>query len=267
MTHEQKHAQIAATLRNYSYIYFMQGDSHNGAETMACACTPEDVVHFLLILEEGAVLGCNGREPSAKHATPPQSWWDSPLGRPLGPPVTSAGVVSRKFESGAVARYDLRAKKASVVGWEPAAAFSPATAAAKSDDDTLATTLRAVDAELRSLRVATDRAEAQGHAVYLERASLSCIVLFAAIIVFLVIVGRYFTTLAEQPRLELMIGVDEAPRTRGELYGAYARSKALPPPLFSEHDGPRRGRRCRSRLDLPPLRFPTLEDALESERA
>ena len=113
MTHEQKHAQIVATLRNYSYIYFMQGDSHNGAETMACACTPEDVVHFLLILEEGAVLGCNGREPSAKHATPPQSWWDSPLGRPLGPPVTSAGVVSRKFESGAVARYDLRAKKAS----------------------------------------------------------------------------------------------------------------------------------------------------------
>ena len=171
MTHEQKHAQIVTTLRNYSYIYFMQGDSHNGAETMACACTPEDVVHFLLILEEGAVLGCNGREPSAKHATPPQSWWDSPLGRPLGPPVTSAGVVSRKFESGAVARYDLRAKKASVVGWEPA--FSgPAAAAAKSDDDTLAATLRAVDAELRSLRVATDRAEAQGHAVYLERASL-----------------------------------------------------------------------------------------------
>lgn len=119
--------------------------------------------------------GCNGREPSSKHATPPQSWWESELGAetsflryhfqfdtlerrylnicqyrlgtniigkaltqmerdvsagaPLGPPVTNGTVVTRRFESGAVARYDLATKDASVVGWEEPPQWITAAAA------------------------------------------------------------------------------------------------------------------------------------------
>jgi hypothetical protein len=62
-THQQKHAEIVEVLKNYTYIFFMMGDSgtndyRSGSNrTMACGCTPADVVHFLLTLESGAILG------------------------------------------------------------------------------------------------------------------------------------------------------------------------------------------------------------------
>eukprot|EP01048_Picozoa_sp_COSAG05_P003311 COSAG05_NODE_150_length_16171_cov_64.740356_13_plen_365_part_00 len=105
-THVEKHAEIVATLRNFSYVYFMMGDTHN--EGMTCCCSPADVIHFLLILEEGCILGCNGRESSPKHAVPPLSWWSNHIGRPLAPPRLSVDgrVVSRSFESGVRVLYD-----------------------------------------------------------------------------------------------------------------------------------------------------------------
>ena len=62
-THQQKHAEIVEVLKNYTYIFFMMGDSgtndyRSGSNrTMACGCTPADVVQFLLTLESGAILG------------------------------------------------------------------------------------------------------------------------------------------------------------------------------------------------------------------
>ena len=104
-----------------SYVFFMQGDSNSqpdqtDAEAMACGCTPGDVVNFLLVVEEGMILGCNGREASSKgHAVPPRDWWDRPLGTPLGPPVTSPeGLATRKFASGTVATMNLKTKEATV---------------------------------------------------------------------------------------------------------------------------------------------------------
>jgi hypothetical protein len=46
-THQEKHTELVSTLKDYSYIYFMQGDSHG--TSMTCACTPTDVIHFLLV--------------------------------------------------------------------------------------------------------------------------------------------------------------------------------------------------------------------------
>jgi|EP01046_Picozoa_sp_COSAG06_P039531 hypothetical protein len=54
---------------------------------------------------------------------------DVSAGAPLGPPVTNGTVVTRRFESGAVARYDLATKDASVVGWEEPPQWITAAAA------------------------------------------------------------------------------------------------------------------------------------------
>ena len=82
-THEEKHAQLVNTLKTFSYVYFMQGDSHGPA--MTCGCSVDDIIHFLLLVEEGMIIGCNGRGESEQHDVPPQSWWSSKLGQPLGP--------------------------------------------------------------------------------------------------------------------------------------------------------------------------------------
>eukprot|EP01052_Picozoa_sp_SAG31_P006299 SAG31_NODE_288_length_18400_cov_55.018851_2_plen_554_part_00 len=116
-THEEKHAQLVQILQNYSYVYFMQGDSHGTG--MVCGCSAADIIHFLLIIEEGMVIGCNGRDDSTKHAVPPQSWWSSKLGQPVGPPQTVGHRVIRSFASGVRVWYDLVAKSGSIDGWEP----------------------------------------------------------------------------------------------------------------------------------------------------
>ena len=43
--------------------------------------SPDDVIRFLLVLEAGAILGCNGVGPSTKHPVPPVDWWDRPVRR------------------------------------------------------------------------------------------------------------------------------------------------------------------------------------------
>ena len=69
------------------------------------------------------VIGCNGRDASTQHATPPLSWWDNKLGSPLSPPKTVNGIVSRSFTSGVNVWYDLTNKTGGIDGWEPAASW------------------------------------------------------------------------------------------------------------------------------------------------
>ena len=116
-----KHAQLVQTLREVPYVYFMQGDAHGTG--LATRCTPDDVMLFLLVVEEGMVLGCNGwgaahRTPEAAGAAIPPSWWVSRLGNPLGPPALARGVVSRSFDSGVRVRYDLAGGNGTVDGWD-----------------------------------------------------------------------------------------------------------------------------------------------------
>ena len=59
---------------------------------------------FLLAVEKGAILGCNG--------------WDKqfgkPLGDPLGPAVQKDNKVERHFKSGTMVTWDLSSKKGNI---------------------------------------------------------------------------------------------------------------------------------------------------------
>lgn len=113
---EAKHAQIADALKTSTYVYFMMGDGNNATvPQLGTKCTTLDVIKFLLILEEGCILGCNGHEPNPGQDSPPQSWWTNPLGNPLGPPSTDAnGVATRKFGSGTVVTLNLKTNSGSI---------------------------------------------------------------------------------------------------------------------------------------------------------
>eukprot|EP00937_MAST-01D_sp_MAST-1D-sp2_P003718 g3718.t1 len=126
------HAQMVAELANHSYVYAMMGDS--GTTAMACGCRPVDVVVWLLVLERGAILGCNGRSASTKHPVPPLGWWDAPLGPPLGVPQPQRGgsaggggmrggqgqdrdapaLWTRTFASGTVVRYSTATRNGTI---------------------------------------------------------------------------------------------------------------------------------------------------------
>lgn len=127
----EQHGELVQTLRNFSYVYFMMGDAHG--PTLTTRCTPDDIMMFLLVVEEGMIIGCNGRDAAAPDAAQtaavgiPRSWWVSTLGKPLAPPVEANGVVSRSFESGVRVRYDLVSGNGTIDGWEalPPAPPSP----------------------------------------------------------------------------------------------------------------------------------------------
>ena len=90
------------------------------------------------------IIGCNGWDaaaPDAGHTATqtaagiPSSWWVSSLGKPLGPPATANGVVSRSFESGVRVRYDLTGKNETIDGWEALPAPPVPTAARPTNTD------------------------------------------------------------------------------------------------------------------------------------
>ena len=92
------HSEIVRSLQSHPYLYFMIGDNNDNRTNITRKCTDDIVNAFVLVVEEGAILGCNG--------------WDErfgyPLGDPLGPPKlkTVSGnvtrVVERRFKSGSV---------------------------------------------------------------------------------------------------------------------------------------------------------------------
>lgn len=75
-----------------------------------------DLVRFLLIVEEGAIIGCNADHISRGSDSPPAEWFTNRLGEPLGPPVTNlaTGVATRHFASGTTVTWDSRAGKGSI---------------------------------------------------------------------------------------------------------------------------------------------------------
>jgi len=71
----------------------------------------------------------------------------------------------------------------------------------------------------------------------------------------------------ERPELTMLVGVDEQPLPRAELYGQVATHRGYPAPLFREPEEAASGLRCRSRARPIPLRFPSLTAALEAGEA
>ena len=69
-------------------------------------CDERFVAMFLLAVEEGAYLGCNGWSEDFAR----------PLGAPLGKALSSAGSMTRKFRSGTSVVWDLEANTG-VIHW------------------------------------------------------------------------------------------------------------------------------------------------------
>lgn len=102
--------QLATT--KYAWVYGArdQQPDHDPANTTS-ACPPRMVALFLLAVEEGAFLGCQG--------------WTEDFARPLGKPLSAATTVgakmSRRFASGTWVEWDLEANTG-VVHWANRAA-------------------------------------------------------------------------------------------------------------------------------------------------
>lgn len=93
-------ANISSLRRQgYKYVIVAHGLSpqNRPSNDTASQCLDYELAAFLLAVEEGCFIMCNG--------------WDEvfarPLGNPLGPAeINGEGVMHRKFESGVVARWD-----------------------------------------------------------------------------------------------------------------------------------------------------------------
>ena len=83
------------------YVHISHGDqktSHDPHD-VASVCTNDDIALFMLAVEPGAFLGCNGWDPQ----------FGKPLGTPKGPMVRNAdGTYSRSFQSGTTVSWDPR---------------------------------------------------------------------------------------------------------------------------------------------------------------
>ena len=89
---------IQNALVDYQYGWVQTSDLINGDCTSTkSSCSEDQIAMFLLAVEKGAILGCNG--------------WDEkfgkPLGDPTGPAVQSGNEVKRSFKSGTYVTWDI----------------------------------------------------------------------------------------------------------------------------------------------------------------
>ena len=92
---------IQMALSTYHYCYVQTGDLINGdCISTKSSCTDNEIAMFLLTVEKGAILGCNGWDEQ----------FSKPLGDPTGPAVQTGNEVQRKFKSGTRVTWDLSSK-------------------------------------------------------------------------------------------------------------------------------------------------------------
>lgn len=98
---------VRNSLTTHKYCYIHMVDLIGGdCNTTKPTCTTDDIALFLLAVEKGAILGCNGWDDQ----------FSKPLGEPLGPATENGGQVERHFKSGTYVTWDL-AKKTGKVFW------------------------------------------------------------------------------------------------------------------------------------------------------
>merc|ERR1711957_902421 len=83
------------------YIHIMNGDSHQDEGTKS-QCSEDLIGRFLLGIEEGGLLSCQGWSEELGY----------PLGTPQGPPVESTNAINRSFAYGTTVSYDKATREA-----------------------------------------------------------------------------------------------------------------------------------------------------------
>jgi len=97
--------EIQNALKNYTYIHIQTRDLIDGnCTSVQSSCSNDDIAVFLLALEKGAFLGCNGWDDQ----------FDKPLGDPMGPAVKTGQKLERHFKSGTYVTWDLTSNKGTI---------------------------------------------------------------------------------------------------------------------------------------------------------
>lgn len=98
---------VKAQLSNHQYCYVHMRDLQGGdCTSIESSCKTDEIVFFLLGVETGAILGCNGWDDQ----------FSKPLGDPLGPAVQKGMQLERHFKSGTYVTWDL-SKKTGKIFW------------------------------------------------------------------------------------------------------------------------------------------------------
>jgi len=102
------HERVLAYLQSgYRYVYFMADQqTDSDPSDLQPSCSEDHIGLFLLGVEEGCILGCNGWSED----------FERPLGAPLGNATRSGDIMTRKFASGTYVEYDV-AKRTAKVHW------------------------------------------------------------------------------------------------------------------------------------------------------
>ena len=96
---------IQTALSTYKYCHILTSDLINGdCSSTKSSCSEDQIAMFLLGVEKGAFLGCNGWDEQ----------FSKPLGDPTGPAVQKGNEVERKFKSGTYVTWDLSNKKGKI---------------------------------------------------------------------------------------------------------------------------------------------------------
>lgn len=97
--------EVKTTLSTYQYGHVQTRDLIDGDCTSTkSSCTEDEIAMFLLGVEEGVFLGCNGWDEN----------FSKPLGTPLGPATQKNKIIERHFKSGTYVTWDLTSNKGKV---------------------------------------------------------------------------------------------------------------------------------------------------------
>lgn len=98
--------QNSLSSHQYAYIHSRDLMDKNCSNSIDSICTTDEIALFLLAVEKGAILGCNGWDDQ----------FSKPLGEPLGPAVQKGEQLERHFKSGTYVTWDL-SKNSGKVFW------------------------------------------------------------------------------------------------------------------------------------------------------
>ena len=98
------------------YVYVQTHDLMDGdCTSVQSLCSQQQLAMFLLAVEKGAILGCDGWDEQ----------FSKPLGDPLGPAEKTGNMLERHFKSGTYVTWDLSNNQSKIVWAGSKSDYSP----------------------------------------------------------------------------------------------------------------------------------------------